>query len=687
MALEFVEKFARLNRCRVFSVRISLEDVMIEQQKLQGVSRRPGMKYLPLLAFPVGLLWMEIVVKAWNFRGFWNRGLLFTTLFTLALGVLLSVLCSISGRRSNRILSLLFMGGLTVFFLIQSVYYTVMRTVPAVYSVSVATDATEFWRVGVFGTWRTTPAILLLLIPFICLCIFGKQYTPDRLLRGRQLLSVLLVSVMLHGCALAAIVCSDSGILSPRKLYFDQGNPELVLANFGLLTALRIDMKRMLFPEKENEITGDDGIASIGGAGTSPQSHDPNVMDIDFRTLAESETDETLQSIHSYMAGQAPSMKNEYTGHFKGKNLIMITAEAFSSWAISPERTPTLYRLSHEGFLFQNYYTPLWWASTSDGEYVACTSLTPKAGEQSFGEAAHNSLYFCMGNQLRAQDYDTHAYHDHTYTYYGRNITHPNMGYEYQGIGNGLELAPFWPASDREMIEKTLPDYVKSAPFHAYYMTVSGHLQYFFDQNDMAKRHQDQVSQLPLSEEAQAYLACQIELDQALESLLTGLEEAGELDNTVICLYSDHYPYGLSEKAIEELAGPGVRNTTELYHGTLILWSGDMEEPVVVEKPCSHLDILPTLSNLFGLTFDSRLLMGRDILSDSPGLVIFSNSSYITELGSYDAIADRFTPAPGAAVPENYPQEMLRIVQDKILYSGKMLTSDYYRALGLIPST
>ncbi|MFV0399867.1 MAG: sulfatase-like hydrolase/transferase, partial [Oscillospiraceae bacterium] len=426
---------------------------MIEQKTIQGASCRFGRKYLPLLAFPLGLLWMELVVKAWNFKGLWNCGLLYTTLFTLAFGVLLSALCSIGGRRLNRPLSLLLMGGLTVFFLVQSVYYTVMRTVPAVYSVSVATDATEFWRVGVFGAWRTAPAVLLLLIPLIALCILGKQYTPDRLLRGTGLLSMLLVSVMLHGCALTTIAFSDSGIISPRKLYFDQGNPELVLANFGHVTSLRIDMKRMLFPEQAEVVTEDEVIAPIWDGEEAPPIENPNVMDIDFKALAASETDETLRTIHSYLAGQTPSMKNEYTGLFKGKNLIMITAESFNSWAISPERTPTLYRLSHEGFVFQNFYTPLWWASTSDGEYVTCTSLTPKAGEQSFGVAADNSLYFCLGNQLRAQGYDTNAYHDHTYTYYSRNITHPNMGYDYKGVGSGLELAPYWPASDEEMME------------------------------------------------------------------------------------------------------------------------------------------------------------------------------------------------------------------------------------------
>jgi len=661
---------------------------MIVKQMNKVTTGRTGANYLPLLAFPMGLLWMELVVKVWNFRGLWNCGLLYTTLFTLAFGVLLSVLCSVNGQQWNRILSLLFMGGLTVFFLIQSVYYTVMRTVPAVYSVSVAADATEFWRVGLFGTWRTAPAILLLLVPFVALFIFGKRYTPDRLIRGKRLFCLLLVSLILHGSAVTSIAFSDTGILSPRKLYFDQGNPELVLANFGLLTALRIDMKQLLFSSKPDLSAESDPVLPLEeSVDEDIMVAEPNIMDIDFSALAQSEKDESIKAIHSYMAEQAPSMKNEYTGLFAGKNLIMITAEAFNTWAISPERTPTLYRLAHEGFAFKNFYTPLWWASTSDGEYVSCTSLTPMAGEQSFGEAADNSLYFCMGNQLRAQGYDTHAYHDHTYTYYNRDVTHPNMGYDYKGVGNGLELTPNWPASDSEMMEKTVPEYVGNAPFHTYYMTVSGHLQYFFDLNDMAKRHQNQVSDLPLSEEAQAYLACQMELDVAVERLLDELEAAGELENTVICLYGDHYPYGLSEKAIDELAGPGVRDTLELYRSTMILWSGDMKEPVVVDKPCSNLDILPTLSNLFGLEFDSRLLMGRDIFSNSPGLVIFSNSSYISKLGCYDAIADTFTPVPGAAIPYGYPQEMLQCVQDKILYSGKMLSTDYYRALGLTPES
>lgn len=64
--------------------------------------------------------------------------------------------------------------------------------------------------------------------------------------------------------------------------------------------------------------------------------------------------------------------------------------------------------------------------------------------------------------------------------------------------------------------------------------------------------------------------------------------------------------------AIDELAGEGTEaDPFEKYRSTLILWSGDMEEPVVVDKPCYSVDIIPTLSNLFGLEYDSRLLAGR----------------------------------------------------------------------------
>ena len=71
-------------------------------------------------------------------------------------------------------------------------------------------------------------------------------------------------------------------------------------------------------------------------------------------------------------------------------------------------------------------------------------------------------------------------------------------------------------------------------PFHLYFMTVSGHMNYNFQGNTQSAKHKKDVEDLALSEEARAYIACQMELDAALEYILEQLEERGIADRTVI---------------------------------------------------------------------------------------------------------------------------------------------------------
>ena len=129
------------------------------------------------------------------------------------------------------------------------------------------------------------------------------------------------------------------------------------------------------------------------------------------------------------------------------------------------------------------------------------------------------------------------------------------------------------------MMEKIVPMFVDEEHFAVYCLTVSGHLTYTLDSNAMSARHWDEVAGLPYSEEARCYLACQMELELAMESLLRQLEEAGRLDDTVIVLSADHYPYGLTDEQYSELLGHPVDPVFEIFQNTLILWSGDMEGP------------------------------------------------------------------------------------------------------------
>ncbi|HCM14069.1 MAG TPA: sulfatase, partial [Lachnospiraceae bacterium] len=219
---------------------------------------------------------------------------------------------------------------------------------------------------------------------------------------------------------------------------------------------------------------------------------------------------------------------------------------------------PTLYRLTREGFVFNNFYTALWQTSTSDGEYVAMTGLIP-VGTRSMYRTRNNYMPFALGNQFKRMGVESKAYHNHTYTYYQRNETHPNLGYLFKGKGNGLVLeSDVWPESDLEMINATVDEYIGEERFHVYYLTVSGHMNYTFMGNSMAYKNRKLVEDLPYSSDVKAYIACQIELDRALEQLIKKLEEANVADRTVIALSADHYPYGWEKEKLDELAGHEV---------------------------------------------------------------------------------------------------------------------------------
>ena len=103
-----------------------------------------------------------------------------------------------------------------------------------------------------------------------------------------------------------------------------------------------------------------------------------------------------------------------------------------------------------------------------------------------------------------------------------------------------------------------------------------------------------------------------------------------------------------------------------------------MTEPVKVEKFCSSLDIMPTLANLFALPYDSRLVMGRDILSDAPGRVIFSDYSFLTDAGAYDASQDLYTAWDGDAADTEDIRAILEEIGQQFTYSALILDTNYY---------
>ena len=164
--------------------------------------------------------------------------------------------------------------------------------------------------------------------------------------------------------------------------------------------------------------------------------------------------------------------------------------------------------------------------------------------------------------------------------------------------------------------------------------------------------------------------------------LLRQLEESGKIDDTLIVIVADHYPYGLSKTQINEKATINRNDKFEVFHSTLIMYNPSIEK-TVIDKTISSIDLIPTLYNMYGLEFDSRLFMGRDIFSDQESIVILSDRSWITSKGRYNSVNGKFYPTTEEQLPEDYVANITNIVNKRVSMSAAILDNNYYANLGL----
>lgn len=631
------------------------------------------------------ILYLELIYKHFILHNVLSYHTLLIVLFSTSFAVLFTLLSSLGKPKTNRIISIILSIFITLIYISQYVYYKFYNSIYSVFSVIKGTEQVfgGFFSSILIMIKNNILVIIIMLLPLILFIILGKKifnYNKSKL--NNIILSIAFIILFLVKSLI--IIFSNNGMYSLHRLYFETHAPMLLINKTGLLSMEVMDVERFIFGFDEKFEISKETSREI-------DEIEYNIIDINFDELIENETNEDVIKLHEYFKNAQPTNKNEYTGIFEGKNLIYITAEGFDTIAVDKELTPTLYKLVNNSFIFKNYYQPLYSISTSDGEYMALNGLLPKEGVWSFYRSSFIDMPYGLGNVFKKMGYkEINAYHDHTYKFYDRNLSHPNLGFDYKGCGNGLEKlinCNIWPESDLEMINATIDDYIDSDSFVTYYMTVSGHLNYTFKDNSMSYKNKDLVSDLPYSEHVKAYLAANIELDRALNALITELENKGKLDDTVIVLSPDHYPYGLTKSELNEISEKDRNDKFENFHTSLIIYNSGMTENVIVDKYVSSIDLLPTIYNLFGIEYDSRLLIGNDALSDSEGLVILSDRSWINENASYNSMTETYTKFKD--VDEEYlnkiNEEVYKrfTVSSMLLYEKDDIYLDYYRRLPL----
>lgn len=646
-----------------------------------------------LLFMIFSLLYKELILR--SLIGYGGKYLfLFTGVFPLFLmGIFL-----ISRGKWRYIVADIYFLGLSLLFISQALYFQFFTNLYSFYLLTgagqIARNGDEIIRLIV----NNAKWVFLLALPVILYFFFFRKSLSqlgDKKTEGIKLCGLASLFFLVLHYSMGAFPPQEKRI---SDLYFYTNPLVETTREFGLVSSLGIDLRQRIFGEpipkelikeekyedkyieegKAEEIFYHENIPLEKELVQEEIVIEPQILDIDFKALEKQRESETLALLDGYFAFLEPSYSNEYTGIFEGYNLIFITAESFWWPAVDQELTPTLYQMIHQGIHLENFYNPIWTVSTYDGEYVGLTGLLPKDGVWSLYRAAFNFSPQSLGWRMDAANYNCYAYHNHTYTYYDRHESHPNLGYDYKGLGSGVDVQVQWPGSDLEMMEITMDEFLDKEPFHVYYLTVSGHGAYSFSGNAMANKNKAFVEELDLSEEAASYIAANMELEHALSYLLARLEEEGLAERTLIVLNPDHIPYSLSEEAMEELAGSFSREI-DRYRSHGIIYTPNMEG-IEIKKPVSSLDLLPTVYNLLGLSYDSRLIIGRDVFSEQ-GLVIFYNRSWLSEKGYYNSRSEKFESMVEEEIPEGYVDKINQEVKEKFYFSGLLLEEDYFSYL------
>ena len=619
----------------------------------------------------LSMLGIELLFKLILFNNF-GFEFIRIILFTLQISLLFSIIISFMKELPAKIITviLVFISGLYTF--IQLSFKSFMGNFMSLGMLK-AGDATRVDNE--FSTFMASiePINYLCLLPFIILIIifiFKKlNYQKKNKINNIILISSFIVVSILSYLSLN--IKNSNQLKSNIDLYKNPTILDISLREFGTNRFLIRDLNKAI-------IGGEEILIQVSKPQESVQetSYSRKFDDTDWLEIMNNEKNKTIANLHQYYMNQSITDKNEYTGLFKDKNLILIMVEALDLSIISETLTPTLYRLTKEGWYFDNYYAPKFSCTTGESEFIALTSIIPSIQLCTPHAYADNTYPTSIFNLFNKSGYTSTSYHGWDDKYYPRTKLHKNMGSTFYNSDDlNFSTSGGW-TSDLQFMNRSYDMFKDQDKFFSFMITVSMHFSYDFS-DATVRKNWDKVKDLDTGTPMKRYLAKAIEFDLGLESLINSLEKDGKLDDTVIVIFGDHHPYNLKFSYLNDFSN--VDRYEDLNEDLLpfIIYSHD-QEPKVISKTASTYDILPTLANLFDLDYDPRYYVGKDIFSNEESIAIFPNGNWVTDQAIYFANKNTYK-KKNENVTDEYIEKINKIVNDKFTASDNTLEKDYFK--------
>lgn len=535
------------------------------------------------------------------------------------------------------------------------------------------------------------PIYFTCLIPFVVLIIlsivFRKRIDNARLSLRKRLvpsISIIVFSLSIFIVSIFMPLLQNKGqAISTMDLFRTASNPSLTVEQYGSTMFCFLDFKQMLFPEViEEEFEVNKEVKSNINEFTRV------IDDTAWDNIIANESNNTLNSLNKYFISRSITDKNEYTGLFEDKNLIVIMMESVNDIFINPDLYPNFYKMVTEGWYWENNYSPRNSCATMNNEFSGMTSLYSIYNTCTASKYRSNKYYESLFNLFNNDDYVTFSAHNYTQAYYPRKTIHTNMGSKEYFGAEKLKVKYSneyinW-AYDDEFMEKILGIIDNKTENNEHFMTwlttVSSH-QPYSTSSIQGDGHLNITKGTKYPMDVRRYMSKLKYLDDGLGILLEGLEKRDILDDTVIVLYGDHYPYGLSTKNINKVLDYDTSEYKNAERVPFVIYNSTIE-PKVYSEYTSYINILPTLSNLFNLDYDPRLYLGTDLLSkDYKSITVFADGSWKNEIAFYNAAKDKITYFTDQEYREEEIIAINKDIKNKINVSSKVITNNYFNYL------
>ena len=392
---------------------------------------------------------------------------------------------------------------------------------------------------------------------------------------------------------------------------------------------------------------------------------------------------EQISQIDAYFESRGNVQANDMTGIFEGKNVVFVLMESMDDFALG-EHTPTINRLMEEGINFTNFYTPGYGSvRTFNSEFCGNTgTFLSSQGGYAFDYVTNNFSH-SLPSQLTQQGYSAKVYHYNDPSFYSRGVFSPAMGYDeyvcyadYVTEKNKRDLY-----SDEFLFDNTQvsESFFRDGQKLNFIITRSAHLSYKYNEvlSYWGLRQYPEYRGMTGDEEEDCmYLKARL-VDDMFARLLEELEGHGELENTVIVAYTDHYAYGFKNVELM-MERSGVDDQLLLEKTPCFIWSAD-GPAIQVEKTLNTADLLPTVLNLLGVESPYRY-MGQDAFDDRyMGYALFPNGSWVCDGVAYSTANHKtFILEEGKTATAERMQEMANYCYDFARINNLILETDYY---------